>query len=103
MHKFNNVIVGILIGICVPVVGYALILIVFEQLTAAGLMDDITMGSSRKRMRTLSLLGICCNIIPFEIFRRKYYDNTLRGMVFPTLGYMLYWVYFFYADLFLAS
>ena len=44
-------------------------------------------------MRTIGLLAICTNLIPFEICRRKRYDDTMRGHCFPTLIYVAFWVY----------
>lgn len=91
----NSIILGVLLGICVPIVGFAIVQIIFEQLIIAGLMDGTSASISSRRLRTIALLGICTIIIPFEFCRRKKLDNTLRGMVFPVIGYVLYWLYYF--------
>lgn len=92
MFNKNHILLGIILGICVPVVGYALVQFLFEGLEAIGIMDEVTSGSAAGRIRTLSLLGICANIIPFEIYRKKRYDQTLRGLVFPTIIYVVIWI-----------
>jgi hypothetical protein len=94
MNK-NSLILGIALGICVPIVGFALIQILFEQLAIAGILNESGPNLSPRRLRTISLLGICCIIIPFEISRRKRYDQTLRGMIFPIMLYVFYWLYYF--------
>ncbi len=93
MFEKNQILLGIIIGICVPIIGWALFQMLFEGLTTIGVMDEVTSGSSEGRIRTLALLGICSNIIPFEIYRKKRYDNTMRGLIFPTLIYVCIWVY----------
>ncbi|GLR19422.1 hypothetical protein [Portibacter lacus] len=98
MFNKNHIVLGIIIGICLPVVGYALIMMLFETLESAGIMDEVTSGSAGRRVRTLSLLGICTNIIPFEIYRKKRFDNTMRGLVFPTVIYIGIWI-FMYKDI----
>jgi len=93
MKKWNNILIGLLIGVCVPIVGYAIFMMIFEAMESAGVMDEVTSGSAAKRGRTLALLGICSNIIPFEIFRKKRLDNTMRGLVIPTVIYIGIWIF----------
>lgn len=95
MFDKNHIILGLIIGICVPVIGYALFMMLFETLESAGLMDEVTSGSADRRTRTLGLLGICANIIPFEIYRKKRYDTTMRGLVIPTVIYIGIWIYLY--------
>ena len=100
MFNKNHILLGIILGICVPVLGYALFMYLFDGLTAIGVMDEITSGSAERRTRTLGLLGICTNIIPFEIYRKKRFDSTMRGLVFPTIIYIGIWVYMYKGILF---
>ena len=93
--KTNSIWFGIVLGVCVPILGFALMQILFEQLAAFGLVDEASTSISSRRMRTLSLLGICCIIIPFEMARRNRWDHSLRGMVFPIVLYVLIWLYYF--------
>lgn len=91
----NHILLGLVLGICIPIVGYALFMMLFEALESAGIMDEVTSGSAERRMRTLGLLGICANILPFEIYRKKRHDNTMRGLVIPTVIYIGIWIYLY--------
>lgn len=93
MLNKNHIVLGLIIGACLPIVGYALFMMLFETLESAGIMDEVTAGSADRRMRTLGLLGICTNILPFEIYRKKRLDHTMRGLVIPTVIYIGIWIY----------
>lgn len=100
MIEKNSLITGLLLGAIMPVVGYIVVEFIFGLLTQAGLMEYVSSGGMSKRMRTLALLGICCNLIPFNIARKRRWDNTMRGIVFPTLIYVGFWLYQYSALLF---
>ncbi len=95
MFNKNNLILGIILGVCAPIVGYALLLMLFDGLTSLGLIDEVSGAGMDQRTRTLTIIGICTNIIPFEIFRKKRFENTMRGLVFPTIIYVGVWIYMF--------
>lgn len=97
MFDKNHIVLGLILGFCAPVVGYALTMMFFEGLTSMGVMDEVTGSSMAQRVRTMTLIGICANIIPFEIYRKKRFENTMRGLVFPTIIYVTIWV-FMYKD-----
>lgn len=96
----NSVFTGLVIGALIPVVGYMVTEFIFLMLTKAGLMEYVTGGGLSRRMRTLCLIGICFNLIPFNICRKKRWDNTMRGIVFPTLIYVGAWIWVFGRALF---
>ncbi len=100
MIEKNSIFTGILLGAVVPVFGYVVVEFIFDLLGQAGLMDVITGGASPRRIRTLALLGICCNLIPFNISRRNRWDDTMRGIIFPTLIYVGAWIYKYWSVLF---
>ncbi|MEL6926677.1 MAG: hypothetical protein AAFO94_21735, partial [Bacteroidota bacterium] len=54
--------VGLLLGIVVPFVGYAIWLMLFEQMDSMGWLDNSGF-SENWRKRTTALLAICMNII----------------------------------------
>jgi uncharacterized BrkB/YihY/UPF0761 family membrane protein len=95
----DSIITGILLGAIVPVFGFIVIEFIFELFGQLGLMDVVS-GTNSRRMRTLALLGICCNLIPFNYSRRQKWDETMRGIVFPTLVYVAGWVFKYYSVLF---
>lgn len=86
----NSLVLGILLGLIVPFVGYAIWLMIFEQLENAGIMSA-TGFSENWRERTIALLAICMNLIPFSVYNRRRYYNTMRGMVFPTILLVIIW------------
>ena len=70
-------------GLVIPFVGYALLLTVYEQLAAWNFISSEGL-TQNFRIRTIGLLAICLNIIPFQIFKNRYYFDLLRGVVLAT-------------------
>jgi hypothetical protein len=99
MHK-DSILTGFVLGAIIPVLGYIVIDYIFLLTTQLGLIEEVSMSSAGKRFRTILLLAICTNLIPFQIAKSRRWDDTLRGIVFPTLVYVGFWVYKFYAVLF---
>ncbi len=97
----DSIFTGIILGIIAPVVGYLLIEQLFNVLIHFGLMDGVTGNAVGRRLRTISLLAICFNLIPFNYAKKNFYDYTLRGIVFPTILYVGFWVYKFQEVLFM--
>ena len=88
----NNFWLGLAIGICVPIASYGILLSLFDFVDQSFLPPDVSL-SRGFRDRTLSVIAICCNLIPFHLYKRNYCDNTMRGMVIPTLGFVGWWVW----------
>lgn len=100
MFNKNNVFTGLLLGAITPVMGYFLIDAIFNLLDQLQIMDPDGF-SFTWRERTTSLLAICLNLIPFQLYKSKKYDQAMRGLVFPTLLFVGYWVYHFKDVLFM--
>ncbi|WP_367388856.1 hypothetical protein [Lewinella sp. LCG006] len=85
---------GLLIGVVVPFVGYAVLMMILEQLGASE-----TLGNSRLNFdfkeRTLTLLALALNLVPMRIFMRAYANKALRGLVLATLAYGMIWMFYF--------
>lgn len=98
MRDKNELWWGILIGLVVPFLGYAIVLMIYDQLDAL----EITSGGmgNAYRARTVGLMAIACNIIPINIFKRRYQDNNMRGIVLATLAYVALWVFLYAKYLF---
>lgn len=79
-----------MIGLITPFIAYALLLMMYEQLDAW----DITGGGmgDMHRERTVGLLAIAANMLPINIFKRKYQIHNMRGIVLATLFYVVVWV-----------
>jgi len=91
---------GFVLGAIVPVLGYLAIAFIFETLTSFGLMEAVSTSSSSRRFRTLLLLAICANLIPFNFAKNRKWDQMMRGIIFPTIIYTGAWIYKFYDVLF---
>lgn len=91
----DSIFTGIIIGTLVPVLGYFAIEQIFNLLMHFNLMEQVDGSAVGRRLRTMSLLAICCNLIPFNYAKRNILDKTLRGIVFPTVLYVGFWVWKF--------
>jgi hypothetical protein len=96
----DSILTGIVLGTIVPVVGYFLLESVFDYLNQTGYLGEAIGESFMRRVRTIGILAICCNILVFEWAKRNRYDDTLRGVVFPTIIYVGAWIYKYYTILF---
>lgn len=95
----NSLLMGLVLGCITPVVGFVVIEFLFDQMTSFGIMDEVTSSTASKRFRTMALIAICTVLIPFNIAISKKWDQTVRGIVFPTLIYAGAWIYKFYMEL----
>jgi len=91
---------GIALGVCVPIVGYAIVLIIFEQMTDLGVMGELTSSFGVvKRMRTIAVLAIAFNLLPFNYFKKKSRMSSMRGVVTATFIYALSWIIYFWESI----
>lgn len=88
-----NLWMGLAAGLVVPFVGYAILLLILEQLDGSSLSD--TGLNFNFRTRTLSLLALAMNLLPLRYFLRRESCNGVRGIVLATILYGVVWVYFF--------
>ncbi len=97
-EKFDKILYGVLIGILLPFIGLALLMIINEEIaqlnleTASGVFDGLS-------DRLIRLLAICLNLIPFTFFQRQRMDKGLRGVIFPTVIYAMIWFALYSAQL----
>lgn len=95
MLNKDHVVIGLILGLLVPAVGYGIILFVYEQLDGLGITDAAGMGDLY-RQRTVGLLAIATNIIPINIFKRRYQLNNMRGIMLATMVYAIIWIALYY-------
>ncbi len=90
MKFFNrdSFIFGLLNGIVFPILGFALLKAILYILS-------ITVDSTYLdwRIRTVLLLAICFNFIPFQIHKSKSNDESMKGIVIPTMIFGAIWIY----------
>ena len=100
MPQKNAIWVGLLLGLLVPFVAYALLLTIFEQLEMTGIVSRDGL-SPQFRERTLSVVAIGLNVFIFNYYaRRRFFVNTMRGMVIATVVCVGVWAAIFWKNLF---
>lgn len=99
MIEKNSLLLGLVLGCIVPVAGFVIFEFLFNMLTSWGLLDEVSASTAGRRYRTLTLLALCTVLIPFNIAISRKWDQTMRGMIFPTLIYAGAWVYKYYSEL----
>jgi len=100
MPQKNAIWVGLLIGLFLPLVAYALLLTLFEQLEMQGIVSQ--QGLSPKfRERTLSIVGICLNAFVLNYYaKRRFFLQTMRGLVIATVICVVVWLVNFWKIIF---
>jgi len=93
---------GIILGIITPLAAWFIVKFGFDILGSLNSRSDF--GSPPVwRPRTLALVSLCFNLIPFQIAKVKRYDKSLRGIVFPTIIYVAIWFLYFKGEFLGAS
>lgn len=90
---------GLIAGFGFPFVGFAVLLMIYDQLDAMGFVSDIGL-SADFRERTLSLVAICTIIIPANYFKKNYMTESLRGITIPLVVFVAIWLYMYAGGLF---
>ncbi len=94
MFDRNAIWLGLVLGLLVPFVGYAIFMTIFEQLEAVGLMSKIGM-TPYFRERTSGILAIALNLLVLNFYQKRRSFNTVRGIVVMTGGYVIAWLVYF--------
>ncbi|MEY2948853.1 MAG: hypothetical protein ACO388_03600 [Saprospiraceae bacterium] len=95
----NKIWVGILVGLLVPFIGLAVLELLLEQL------DELVFQQARNRLsesfkdRTLYLIAIIFNIIPFQLYNKQKKILSMRGMVIATTIYAIAWMVLFVKEI----
>ena len=85
---------GLLLGVLVPFVGFALLLSLNDYIFAQGNLGARS-GEPIFDRTSLLLFSICLNLIPFTIYQRRRYQQSMRGVLGATLVYTLLWLFQF--------
>lgn len=94
MLREDNIMIGIAIGVTVPVLGYLLVdglLGLLETLGVRGMGQSIITFKERSMM----LIALCANLIPFWFQGKLRNDNTMRGILIATAIYSIAWFIFY--------
>ena len=91
--KYDNVFVGILLGIIVPIVGILLINALLRK--GVGVTIDTMKGNYGYNAAAKILsLGMIANLIPFYLFINKNRFNITRGILVSTALYLIVFVFY---------
>ena len=96
----NNLWLGIAIGVLFPVFGFSVVFGVFDLMTSTGFMDDAPVHLASKRMRTMTLIGICSNIYWIRRYNKRFTDQTVRGVIIGTMILSVIWFIYYSSSLY---
>lgn len=94
MWNKNSLTVGLAIAFLLPLTGFVILYFGYGQLEASGVVSERGF-SNLFRERTSSIIAICLNIIPLNIFQRKRATESMRGVVLATGIYAIIWIIYF--------
>lgn len=87
----NEIWVGLVMGLIIPFVGFAVLLMIFEQI------ENLQLGTSSGfslgfRKRTVAIVAICLNIFPLNQFQKRRMTQSIRGLVLATFALVAVWL-----------
>jgi heme/copper-type cytochrome/quinol oxidase subunit 4 len=101
MKNFNKSIwIGMIASIFTIIVGSALVLMIFEFLAKYGIIQWNSGSFSIQQERTIFVLGIMINLIPFQYFKRSRAEKAMNGVVLMTIAAVVVWIVYYYKSLF---
>lgn len=102
-YKNDKIVVGIAVGLIVPFVGYALLLLLLEQLANVEALTNNRLNFDFKS-RTLGVLALALNLVfSMQYFRKQRANQAMRGVLLATLLYGAFWLFFFGRELLYPS
>ena len=92
MLNRNEVWAGLLFGLVLPLLGFLILYQVFNLLELRGAASGVGF-SENFRERTLAIVAIALNLIPLNLFRRRRWENAMRGVVIATALMAFAWMF----------
>jgi hypothetical protein len=93
--KNNNIWAGLALGIILPILGFGILQLIFDQLEAMEILTDDTGFSPSFRGRTLAIVALCINLLPLNRFQKLRMTDSIRGLVLATGVYIILWLVFY--------
>lgn len=93
MNK-NTLGFGVILALVVPIIGFIIWMLINLILASTDVTDkngDVFQFS----YKTMVLVAVCCNLIPFHLSKNKRWDNMLRGVGLVTISLMFGWAFYF--------
>jgi hypothetical protein len=94
MWQKNSIPVGLAIAIILPILGFSILYFGYNQLEAANIVSERGF-SNMFRERTTSIIAICLNLIPLNIFQKRRAIQSMRGVVIATTIFVIIWIIYF--------
>ncbi|MEO1434277.1 MAG: hypothetical protein AAFV80_01990 [Bacteroidota bacterium] len=93
--KKDELITGLIVALVIPFVSLALLMELNDLLIRMEI--EIRPGNyfTGLSLRFMSLVALCLNIFPFRYYSKRRYDQSMRGMIFPTIGFAIAWLVIF--------
>ena len=82
----NTVVTGLISGVLAPLLGFGVLKGIFWILS-----QFVNSEYGDWRMRTIALLAICFNLFPFNYHKNKKNEESMRGVIIPTIIYAVIW------------
>jgi hypothetical protein len=95
----NRIASGLLYGLLMPAAVLAVLFGLFGLLDQGGLASGEGLANNF-RIRTLALAALAVNLWLIRIFRRRRWEEAMRGVVIATGLYALGWVIYFLPGMF---
>lgn len=94
MLEKNSLPIGLLLGIMAPIIAYLLLMGIYEGLESLGWVSDS--GFRPKfRERTMAIIALATNAFALNYYQKRYYTNTVRGIVATTGLWVIIWLILF--------
>ncbi|HHH54517.1 MAG TPA: hypothetical protein ENK91_12725 [Bacteroidetes bacterium] len=97
---YKSIWFGLIMGIFTTIVGSAIVMMIFELLAKLGVIQYSSLGFSPTQERTIYVLGIFMNIIPFQYFKKVKAEKAMNGVVIVTILAVAVWIIYYYKSLF---
>ena len=102
MLREDNFVYGFALGVVVPVLGYLAVDAVLGTLGSLGATGSDGQAIAFKP-RTLALVALCCNLLPFRAYAGLRNERSMRGVLVATGVYAAGWLWVYGVDLFRAA
>ena len=90
---------GALIGFLVPLGGALIAYALFDMAGRLFFSGEANMTATFEP-RTITLIGLIFNLIPFNYYLKRSEYNTVRGIILPTFVYAFAWLFYFWDSIF---
>jgi uncharacterized protein YybS (DUF2232 family) len=93
--KKDSVWFGLIIGLIIPAIVYAILLLLYHFLDTVGVFSN-TGFAEDFRTRTLALISICSNLIIMQTYRKMHRNHeTIRGVLIASMILVVIWFFKF--------